>query len=169
MKRIWIYTGPSCCGKSTYVDSYCKLLYKIKTTTTRLPRDDDKKDDYEYVSDDEFFDMMDKDLFFIVNNVYGKLCGVRKEEIGKSNYSIVILDVHGALKLKEKLNDRDDIKAISIFVLPKWTRDVDELHNTVFKRLKSRGTHSEQDISNRLKELPLEYSMRDKFDEIIYV
>ena len=177
MAMIWCYTGPSGVGKSSYVDNNCKLLYRIKTTTTREPRDDDGVGTYEYISYDEFFDIMEKDAFFITNNAYGDMCGIRKEEIGKCKYSVVILDVHGTIKLKEKLEssdarsqeDNESIKMMSIFVLPKYVNDVDHLHSLVAKRLIDRNAHSEQDIINRLKELPIEYNMRKKFDEVIYI
>lgn len=177
MAMIWCYTGPSGVGKSSYVDNNANLLYRIKTTTTREPREDDGVGIYEYVSYDEFFNLMDKDAFFITNNVYGNMCGIRKEEIGRFKYSVVILDVHGTIKLKEKLKagdvrtqeDNEPINMMSIFILPKYVNDVDHLHSLVAKRLIDRDAHSEQDIINRLKELPLEYSMRDKFDEIVYV
>ena len=58
---------------------------------------------------------------------------------------------------------------MSIFILPKYVNDVNQLHSLVAKRLIDRNTHSEQDIINRLKELPFEYNMRKKFDEVIYI
>ena len=77
-----IITGTSCSGKSTIAQKLCKevdLRFKqVIAITTRNRRKDDLN--YEYVSNEEF-DQLLADQKLLVNSTYrGKKYGIKKEE-----------------------------------------------------------------------------------------
>ena len=80
-----IITGTSCAGKSTIAQKLCNEVdvrfEQVKAITTRDRREDDIS--YEYVSDEEF-DQLLADKKLLVNSTYrGKKYGIKKEEYSK--------------------------------------------------------------------------------------
>ena len=80
-----IITGTSCAGKSTIAQKLCNevgiCFEQVKAITTRDRRQDDLN--YEYVSNEEF-DQLLADQNLLVNSTYrGKKYGIKKEEYNK--------------------------------------------------------------------------------------
>ena len=110
MKKLIILTAPSGSGKTTIVKKLLNEYSNIKlaiTYTTRLPREGEVDGiDYNFVSIDTFENMVEKNEFLEYEEVYyNQFYGCSKTLIDKNfnnGYStIMILDVKGALKIKE--------------------------------------------------------------------
>lgn len=145
-----IISGPSGVGKSTVVRELmrtCPLpLHLSVSATTRPPRAGEVDGvDYHFVSKEEFLSRRSRGDFlesFEVHGV-GYWYGTLSEEVnrGLRDNKIVVLeiDVNGADQVLARVPD-----AVSIFVRP---ANMEELE----KRLRGRGSESEEKIQRRLE------------------
>jgi guanylate kinase len=143
---VLIVSGPSGSGKSTLVQ---KILDLPQTTasvscTTRAPRKTENKGKwYNFVTEREFREMVDRGEFLEYAQVFGKnWYGTPRrwvDEARTRGHDLVLeIDVQGALQAKRNLPD-----AIAIFVLPPSSDDLE-------RRIRERGQDSEEEIGRRL-------------------
>jgi guanylate kinase len=165
---IYCFAGPSGSGKTTLSEIFRKnlegVVSRIVTVTTRAPRDGEVDGiDYHFWTSDEFINAVTKDLFFehevVHGNYYGTLKTSLQDVISSSRSSVIILDVKGAIKLKETFpND-----VVNVFMT---CTHIAELR----RRIETRNT-TQEDIKMRLaaasKELDTYSSNVQKFDYLI--
>ena len=141
-----LFSGPSGVGKDTVLEVVLnknKELQKSISLTTREIRDNEiDGKDYYFISQTAFEDMI-KNNEVLEFAQYGKnFYGTPKAPIDKwldeGKTIILKIEVQGAKKIKELYPD-----AVGIFIMPP---SMDELE----KRLRFRGTESEDDIKRRL-------------------
>ena len=141
-----LFSGPSGVGKDTVLEVVLnknKELQKSISLTTREIRDNEiDGKDYYFISQAAFEDMI-KNNEVLEFAQYGKnFYGTPKAPIDKwldeGKTIILKIEVQGAKKIKELYPD-----AVGIFIMPP---SMDELE----KRLRFRGTESEDDIKRRL-------------------
>lgn len=141
-----LFSGPSGVGKDTVLDVVLnknKDLQKSISLTTREIRENEiDGKDYYFITQDAFDDMI-KNNEVLEFAQYGKnFYGTPKAPIDKwldeGKTIILKIEVQGAKKIKELYPD-----AVGIFIMPP---SMDELE----KRLRFRGTESEEDIKRRL-------------------
>ncbi len=144
---LFIVSAPSGAGKTTLL----KLLFKeldnlgfSVSHTTRAPRQGEVDGlDYYFVTDQEFSEMVERDLFLEWAWVHNHRYGTSKKEVdrllSKGKDVILDIDVQGALNVKKKIP-----QAVLVFILPP---SIEELE----RRLRTRGTESEEEIALRLK------------------
>ena len=155
---------PSGSGKTTL----CKALQKVKpeiewsvSYTTRDMRPKEiNSEDYNFVSKDEFENLIIKREFAEWENVHGFYYGTSKKKIENaiSSYKTMLLemDVKGAIRIKELYYNN----TFSIFIIPP---SIDHLRDRLIKR----GTDSEKRIEIRLQRFKQEMAYKDKFDHIM--
>lgn len=141
-----LFSGPSGVGKDTVLEVVLnknKDLQKSISLTTREIRENEiDGKDYYFITQDAFDDMI-KNNEILEFAQYGKnFYGTPKAPIDKwldeGKTIILKIEVQGAKKIKELYPD-----AVGIFIMPP---SMDELE----KRLRFRGTESEEDIKRRL-------------------
>ena len=141
-----LFSGPSGVGKDTVLEVVLnknKDLQKSISLTTREIRENEiDGKDYYFITQDAFDDMI-KNNEVLEFAQYGKnFYGTPKAPIDKwldeGKTIILKIEVQGAKKIKELYPD-----AVGIFIMPP---SMDELE----KRLRFRGTESEEDIKRRL-------------------
>jgi guanylate kinase len=148
--QLIILSGPSGAGKSTVVRQLLatsSLPLKLSVSaTTRKPRQGEVDGiDYHFVSHDQFRQMREAGEFIECKEVfgrgdwYGTLHSEVDQALAEGKWIILEIDVQGALSVMQQ---RDD--SISFFVHP---GSLDELA----KRLRARGTDSEDAIQRRLE------------------
>jgi len=160
--NLYVISGPSGVGKDTIINEYLKNNEGILSisATTREPRigEVDKKD-YYFLSTDTFEKWIKEDNFLEYakynNNYYGTPKSLVEENLKKGVNVFLIIEVQGALQIKEKIKD-----SILIFIMPP---SLDELK----KRLINRNTDSKEMIENRLKIAEKEIDLSSKYDYII--
>ena len=146
LNKLIIITGPSGVGKGTVVK---ELLDKDKdiwlsiSATTRSPRMGEKHgENYYFISDEKFKDMIDKKEFLewaqFAGNFYGTPLSTVNEKIKKGFIVLLEIEVEGAKQIKEKFPE-----ALSIFLLPPSKEELE-------KRIRNRGTEKEEAINRRL-------------------
>ncbi len=132
---VLIVSGPSGSGKSTHVKRILQLPGTLLSVscTTRPPRKTESDGKwYNFVSEAEFQQMVERGEFLEYAQVFGKnwYGTPRKwlEEAAALQKDLVLeIDVQGALQVKKKLPD-----AVAIFVLAPSREDVE-------KRIRERG------------------------------
>jgi len=135
---------------------------KSISATTRAPRVNEINGrDYYFLSIDEFKDKIDNNEFLEWEEVYnGIFYGTLNSEIenlfNKGKIPILTIDIHGALEIKTKLQN----KVLTIFL------DIPNL-DILRDRLKYRATETGEELQKRLDRASYELSYKNKFDVII--
>lgn len=157
---LYVYSGASGVGKGTVMKI---LLEKDKnlrlsvSATTRQPREGEIDGvHYYFVSDKEFDKMIEEDGFFEHAEYCSHKYGTPKKPVfdmlDKGIDVILEIDIKGFLQVKEKYPE-----CVTIFLMPP---SMDELE----RRLKKRGTESNEVISQRLKQAEFELPYQKYFD-----
>jgi guanylate kinase len=161
--NLFLVSAPSGAGKTSIVNA--ALAADSDTTvsvshTTRPARGGEVNgDNYFFVGDDEFTQMIENGEFLEHANVFGKRYGTSKAEVERKRSAgknvILEIDWQGAQQVREVLPE-----ATSIFILPP---SVEELA----QRLNTRGEDSAQSIEKRLSEAKLDMSQAKHFDFLV--
>ncbi len=164
--KLIIFSAPSGSGKTTIVKrllaNNANLGFSISACTRdKRGRNEENGKDYYFMTPDEFKQKIDNQEFVEWEEVYpGAYYGTLKSEIERlwasGKHVIFDVDVRGGVKLKEYYQER----ALSIFVK---VPSVEELE----RRLRERGTDSEDSISKRVFKMKFEMSFQDKFDVVL--
>lgn len=163
--RLVIISGPAGSGKSTVLKELFKLAdYRFSVSaTTRDPRAGETDGlDYYFLTKEEFFKKIsDGEMIEYVEypensgNYYGTL----KEPVEKmlnEGYNVIFdIEVIGALAVKEKYPG-----ALLIFLTPSNYYELE-------KRLRGRGTESEEFINKRLERAKKEIACIYKYDYLV--
>ncbi|MGL4631986.1 MAG: guanylate kinase [Leadbetterella sp.] len=161
-----IFCAPSGSGKTTLVKHLLSqnesLGFSISACTRdRRGRTEIHGKDYYFLSIDEFQQLIKENAFAEWEEVYpGGYYGTMKSEIerlwSEGKNVIFDVDVKGGLKLKEYFGEN----AISIFVK---VPSIEELE----KRLRERGTETDESLSKRLYKVKFEMTFQDRFDVVL--
>ncbi|MYF98665.1 guanylate kinase [Candidatus Poribacteria bacterium] len=147
---VVVISGPSGCGKSTVVKTLCKLDETLRlsisaTTRTPRPQEVDGKN-YHFMTHTQFEDQINEDVFLEWAKYRDNYYGTPKSEINTSQQegkdTILEIEVNGALQIKKQ--DLTPARCILIFLIPASFAILE-------KRLRSRKTESEIELTNRLE------------------
>lgn len=162
MGKLVIFSAPSGSGKTTIVRELLKRFPRFEfsiSATSRAPRGSEQHGvDYYFLSHEEFLERAKRDEFVEWEEVYAGTCyGTLRSEIEriwqKGNVILFDVDVIGGINLKRKFGN----DACSIFIMPP---SVEELE----RRLRGRGTDSEEVILKRIAKAEFEISKASEFD-----
>ena len=165
MGKLVIFSAPSGSGKTTIVKQLLKRFPQFEfsiSATSRQPRGQEQNGvDYHFMSNEEFRERVARGEFVEWEEVYAGTCyGTLKSEMeriwAKGNVIIFDVDVMGGINLK-KLFGED---ACSMFIMPP---SVEELE----RRLRGRGTDTEEVIQKRIAKAEFELSKAPEFDHIV--
>ena len=161
--RLYVISAPSGAGKGTLIKSIVSMRSDIKlsvSTTTRKPRRGEINGvDYDFVSHDEFTSMIDNNEFLEYANYIGEYYGTPiktiNEYVEKGVDIILEIEVKGAKQVMEQKPD-----ATTIFIVPP---DMEELE----RRLRKRGTDTEQQLKARLERARVEMDEKVHYDHVV--
>ena len=161
--NLTVLTGPSGVGKGTIVK---KILEKHNdvwlsiSATTREPREgeiDGKH--YFFLEKEEFKKNIDNNGFLewatFANNFYGTPRNIVKEKLEKGINVLLEIELEGARQIRKSFPE-----AFQIFLAPP---DLTELE----KRIRGRGTETEESIKNRLFIANKELKAQKEFDAVV--
>ena len=162
--KLFVISAPSGAGKTTLLKKVMStlpgLVFSI-SHTTRQPRQDEKDGiDYHFVSKGQFLDMIDRELFLEYAEVHDNFYGTSKDAIGmqlQDGFDVILdIDVQGAAILRKKRQP----EATHIFISPP---NLNELE----RRLRGRGTETEEIIKLRLKNAATEIKAAGEYEYLI--
>ena len=161
--NLIVVSAPSGAGKSSLAERVLKrvtdLRFSISYTTRELRGSEQQGVDYNFVSEDEFHAMRDRDEFLECAEVHGHLYGTHErmvEDLLSQGFDVILdIDVQGAEQVRRRMPE-----AILIFILPP-TREVLEA------RLRARNLNDLADIERRLLNAAIEVQLYERFDYVI--
>ena len=160
--RVLVISGPSGSGKTTLVGRLMdvapvKLRKSISATTRPRRTGENDGEHYHFLSVDDFRARQEQGEFLETAEVFGSghLYGTLKSELDEAvkqeAWAFLEIDVEGALRVMEEYPE-----AVTIFIR---TSSDDEYE----KRLRGRGTETEEVIQKRLATARRELSLADKY------
>ncbi|CUU81187.1 guanylate kinase [Campylobacter hyointestinalis] len=162
--QILILSGPSGSGKSTLLSKLMKefdgIYFSISSTTRSIREGEIAGVSYHYISEDEFKKGIDEGKFLewaqVHKNYYGTSLEPVEAALKAGKIVIFDIDVQGFHLAQKKYGEI----ITSVFVT---TKNRDELK----KRLKLRGTDSDEVIENRLFNAATEMAHISEYDYLI--
>ena len=163
MANLFIIAAPSGCGKTSLVKALLensKNLAVSVSHTTRKPRKGEiDGENYHFVSNETFEQMISNNDFLEYAEVFGNMYGTAKTNIYEkldSNINIILeIDWQGARQVRQNMPE-----VISIFILP-------PSKNVLLERLTSRGQDDKATISKRIENSEKEMSHYNEFGYLI--
>lgn len=158
--KLFVISGPSGAGKGTLRRELFKrvpnLVYSV-SVTTRKPRAGERNGvDYFFISEEEFERMKRNGELLEWAQVHGNLYGTPRKfvesKLSEGKSVVLEIDVQGALQVKRSFPE-----AVLIFILPPSEEEL-------FRRLKKRGTETENEMELRLKNAQWEMNRMDVYD-----
>ncbi len=161
--RLFVVSGPSGVGKDTVLEKFHPLVDNVVrcvTMTTRAPRAGETPGkDYLFVTLNEFRNFVETDAFLEYARVNGNLYGTPlhwvEEQRALGHDVLLKIDVQGGLTVRDKARD-----AVLIFLSPP---SVEELE----RRLRSRSTENEEQITTRLLDARSELQQMARYDYVV--
>lgn len=155
-----LFSGPSGVGKDTLLEIVLnkdeKLQKSISCTTREIRENEVNGKDYYFISMADFQKLIEqKDMLEYAkygNNLYGTPKAPVDKWLSEGKTVILKIEVQGAESIKKLYPD-----SVGIFILPP---SMDELE----KRLRSRGTEDDSDVSRRLEIAKNEIEMSKHYD-----
>lgn len=158
-----ILSGPSGAGKSTVISRLMEIRDDIRfsvSATTRAPRPGEIDGTaYFFKTREEFSAMVENDEFLehaeYVGNCYGTPAAPVDRDISEGYAVLLDIEVQGAMQILDKRPD-----AVSIFLCPPSLEVLE-------KRLRGRGTDTEEKIQGRLNTARREYAQMSRYNYIV--
>ncbi len=163
--KVMVFSAPSGAGKTTIVTHLLKAFNKLEfsvSATSRAPRGQEVDGkDYYFLSVKEFKKRIKNNEFVEYEEVYpGSFYGTLKSEVeriwAKGNVIMFDVDVKGGVSIKRIFGE----KAFTVFIMPPSLEVME-------KRLRARGTDSEEAIKTRVAKAAEEMTYAAKFDAVL--
>ena len=161
--RLFVISGPAGVGKSEIVKKVLERHPDVSLSvscTTRQPRPGEVDGvSYHFVTDQRFDELVAQDAFYewahVHQNRYGTLKSVVQAELDAGRDLILEIDVQGCLQAMAQ-----DDTVTGIFVCPPSRENLE-------RRLRGRGTETEESIRVRLHNVARECATAYKYHYII--
>ena len=159
-----VLSSPSGVGKTTLVKKISSLKnFKISISyTTRKPRTNEKNgEDYYFISEEEFTNLIKKEEFLEHAKVFENLYGSSKSKVIENlkNGKNVIFDIdwQGTEQIKKK---NLSFKLISFFILPPSKTEL-------FNRLRNRDMKDKNIVEKRMKQFNKDINHWKNYDFVV--
>ncbi len=158
-----VISGPSGVGKDTIVNSYVSshdnAWISVSTTSRQMRADDVEGQTYNFVSREQFEELIAEGYFLeyakYVDNYYGTPKKFINEKLENGIDVFLVIEIQGAMKIKDLIPE-----AIFIFILPPNL-------TTLKKRLERRGTETKEKMIDRFKTAYHEINEVTKYNYVV--
>lgn len=162
--KLIVISAPSGTGKTTLCTRLLREVPELMlsiSTTTRAPRGQEKHGEaYFFTTPEEFRRLIDAGRFAEWADVHGNFYGTAKDFVEKAfagGKSLLLdIDVQGAEQLRQSYPG----ETVRIFLKPPSMEELE-------RRLRARGTDSEESIAKRMQGAAKEIAEMDRFDHVI--
>ena len=158
--KLLVISGPSGVGKGTVIGKHFELRDDLAfsvSATTRAPRPGEEDGrEYFFVTRERFDEMVERGELLehaeFVNNCYGTPRRPLEEKLAQGLNVLLDIEVQGAAQVKAARPER-----VSVFILPPSLEELE-------RRLRGRGTETEEKIRGRLETAKRELPLADGYD-----
>ncbi len=158
-----VISAPSGCGKDTILEKLFKindnLAYSVSATTRAMREGEVDGVSYHFHSRESFEKMIEANEVLEYTEYCGNYYGTPKKAVldmlEKGKDVILKIEVEGAMNIKKLFPE-----CVLIFILPPSFSELD-------RRLRKRGTETEETISARVAQARNELEFADKFDFLV--
>jgi guanylate kinase len=158
---IILITGPSGAGKSSFIDRMMaadpRLVFSVSTTTRPIRAGEVDGEDYNFVDDATFDRLLDAGAFVEWATVHGNRYGTRRSALqgpaAEGRIPVLDIDVQGGRQVIPQFG----AELVSVFLFPPSWEELE-------RRLRSRGTDSDEVIARRLTNARSEVAAADAYD-----
>ena len=164
-EKLIIVSAPSGAGKSTIVkhllNTFPDFAFSVSATSRPIRKGEVDGREYFFMTSDEFREKIEAGELLEWQEVYpGSFYGTLKSEVDRMllNRKVPVFDVDvvGGLNIKKMYGE----KALALFVQPPTLEELE-------KRLRNRGTDSEDSLKKRIAKASWELEFAPEFDAII--
>ncbi|MEJ2127983.1 MAG: guanylate kinase [Woeseiaceae bacterium] len=161
--RLFVIAAPSGAGKTTLVHAvvqkHPELRFSISYTTRPQRRNEAHGVDYMFVDKETFESLREQGEMLESATVFDNLYGTSREQVEKhlaDGHSVILeIDWQGARQVRESMPE-----CVTIFIMP-------PSHDELVRRLRSRGTDSDEVIERRLRDALSDMAHWDEFDYVV--
>ena len=161
--RLFVIAAPSGAGKTTLVQAITRnnpeLRFSISYTTRKQRRNEAHGRDYLFVDVDEFERLRAEGEMLESATVFDNLYGTSREQVEQhlaDGHSVILeIDWQGAQQVRESMPE-----CVTIFIMP-------PSHDELVRRLRSRGTDSDEVIERRLRDALSDMAHWEEFDYVV--
>jgi guanylate kinase len=161
--KLFVIAAPSGAGKTTLVKLLLErdpgLEFSVSYTTREQRKTEIDGRDYFFVDEERFSQLKEEDELLESALVFGNYYGTGRTQVqqhlARGNHVILEIDWQGARQVRESMPD-----CVSIFILPPARPELE-------RRLRTRGTDSDEVIARRLQEAHGDMSHWEEFDFVI--
>ncbi len=163
MALLFVVSAPAGCGKDTILNELFKKTdtagYAV-SATTRAPREGEIDGvHYHFLTKDDFSMLIDAgevlEYTEYCGNYYGTLRRSVDDLLSKGKDAVLKIEVEGALNIKKMFPE-----ACLVFILPPSWEELE-------RRLRERGTESEDVVVKRITQAKVEFEWADTYDYLI--
>lgn len=158
---LFVVSAPSGCGKGTILSEILnERIYFSVSSTTRKPRNGEVDGvDYNFITVSQFKELIEENGMLEYAEYCGNYYGTPKNMVekmrGAGKNVILEIDVQGAMQVKENCKD-----AILVFIMPPSIAELE-------RRLRKRGTETDEVISRRIAKAVDEISFAHKYNYVV--
>lgn len=161
---LWVTSGPSGAGKTTLLNKLMNesssCVFSVSATTRSIRSGEMNEKDYFFISEAEFLQMAGRGEFLewakVHNNYYGTPKKFIEQKLNEKFDVILDIDVQGGLQVKNLHLP----EAVMVFIAPPSIQDLE-------KRLRERGTETEEIIQRRLNNASWELTKISEYEYLV--
>jgi guanylate kinase len=161
--KLFIVSGPSGSGKTSLINDVLSksndFIRSVSVTTRPIRKDETGGSHYHFVREEEFEELIEKDMLIEWASYAGYLYGTPKkfveEKLKEGKNVILVIEVKGAMQVARKIKS-----AYLIFITTSSYKELEE-------RIKKRDTDSPEEIRKRLETAKEELDYMKYYDCII--
>ncbi len=163
MGILFVISAPSGAGKTTLAHLTVKnvpgVIQSVSHTTRQMRQGESEGASYHFVAREKFLEMVEAGGFIEWVELHGEYYGTSYDTIMHARKErrdlILVIDVHGAAKLRQKYHD-----TVLIFIFPPSLKALED-------RLSKRGTELQESIERRIDEAKREIWASFNYDYLV--